>query len=63
MLCIIMIIKSHSLSQLQEKQTELSHKVKQLETEQDRLCKLRVQNKTKLENDLNSYYEQVRNSS
>jgi hypothetical protein len=48
------------VAQLQEKQTELVHKVKQLEIEQERLCKQRVSNKTELEIELASYYDQVR---
>lgn len=48
-----------SFIQLQEKQTELTHIVKELECEQERLSNLRNTSKAKLEHELTSYYEQI----
>jgi len=49
----------NSFIQLQEKQTELSQIVKELESEQERLSNLRNTTKAKLEHELASYYEQI----
>jgi hypothetical protein len=57
--CYIFLLIFISFIQLQEKQTELSQIVKELESEQERFSNLRNTTKAKLEHELASYYEQI----